>query len=85
MLCPLCNYDNTKVTDSRPAADGVSVKRRRECVKCGYRFSTVEEVEILDVTVIKRNGEKERRGLLERRPEERLTLSTKRRGKKKGE
>lgn len=59
MYCPLCNSDNTKVNDSRSAADGVSVRRRRECVKCGYRFSTIEEVEILDLAVIKRDGRKE--------------------------
>ena len=59
MHCPLCNYDNTKVNDSRASSDGLSVKRRRECVKCGYRFSTVEEGEIFDMQVIKRNGKNE--------------------------
>ncbi len=59
MHCPLCNHDNTKVNDSRVGSDGLSVKRRRECIKCGYRFSTVEEGEIFDMQVVKRNGKKE--------------------------
>lgn len=59
MHCPFCNYFDTKVTDSRVAADGLSIRRRRECTKCGFRFSTVEEGEILDLTVIKRDGRRE--------------------------
>ncbi|MBI5466332.1 MAG: transcriptional repressor NrdR [Candidatus Kerfeldbacteria bacterium] len=59
MHCPSCNYYDTKVTDSRVATDGLSIRRRRECTKCGFRFSTVEEGEILDLTVIKRDGRRE--------------------------
>lgn len=59
MNCPLCNHDNTKVNDSRSSQDGLSIRRRRECVKCGYRFSTLEEIEILDMTIIKRDGRRE--------------------------
>lgn len=59
MHCPLCSHENTKVNDSRVSSDGLSVKRRRECVKCGYRFSTVEEGEIFDTQILKRNGKKE--------------------------
>lgn len=59
MHCPSCNYFDTKVTDSRVAADGFSIRRRRECGKCGFRFSTVEESEILDLTVVKRDGRRE--------------------------
>lgn len=59
MHCPYCNYFDTKVTDSRVAADGLSIRRRRECTKCGFRFSTVEQSEILDLTVIKRDGRRE--------------------------
>jgi transcriptional repressor NrdR len=47
------------VVDSRAAADGLSIRRRRECLKCGFRFSTYEEVEILDLTIVKRDGRKE--------------------------
>lgn len=59
MHCPYCNYVDTKVADSRVATDGLSIRRRRECTKCGFRFSTVEESEILDLTVIKRDGRRE--------------------------
>ncbi len=64
--------------DSRISSDGASIRRRRECEKCGFRFSTLEEVELLDLTVIKRDGRREsysreklERGLrksLEKRP-----------------
>jgi transcriptional repressor NrdR len=59
MKCPICYHDDTKVIDSRVATDGLSIRRRRECEECGFRFSTFEEVEILDLSVIKRDGEKE--------------------------
>ena len=59
MKCPVCHYQDTKVLDSRVASDGSSIRRRRECLKCGFRFSTYEEIEILDLTVIKRDGSKE--------------------------
>lgn len=58
MHCPVCNYSETKVTDTRVSSDGLAVRRRRECLKCNFRFSTVEEHEILDLTVVKRNGER---------------------------
>src|SRR3989338_9061796 len=56
MKCPVCYYEDTKVTDSRVASDGIAIRRRRECLKCGFRFSTYEEVEILDLSVIKQSG-----------------------------
>lgn len=59
MKCPNCGNDDTKVLDSRPINDGLAIRRRRECIKCDFRFSTHEEMEILDLTVVKRNGEKE--------------------------
>lgn len=61
MRCPVCNYKSTRVVDSRLLTDGMAVRRRRECEKekCGFRFSTVEEMELLDVTVVKRNGRRE--------------------------
>jgi len=59
MHCPLCNYDDTKVNDSRASQDGLSVRRRRECSKCSYRFSTLEVMEILDLTVVKRDNRRE--------------------------
>lgn len=59
MHCPNCNNEDTKVIDSRVAGDGVAIRRRRECSSCGFRFSTYEEMEILDLTVKKRSGLKE--------------------------
>ncbi|MCK4553661.1 transcriptional repressor NrdR [Candidatus Parcubacteria bacterium] len=59
MKCPVCYYQDTKVVDSRVASDGLSIRRRRECLKCGFRFSTYEEIEILDLTIVKRDGRKE--------------------------
>ena len=59
MKCPLCQYPDTKVVDSRVVNEGLSIRRRRECLKCEFRFSTYEEMEILDLTVVKRDGVKE--------------------------
>ncbi len=78
MYCAVCNHKDSKVVDSRLSTDGASIRRRRECEKCGFRFSTLEEVELLDLTVVKRDGVRENyarekiiRGLekaLEKRP-----------------
>lgn len=59
MHCPVCRNKDTKVVDSRVAQDGLSIRRRRECEKCSYRFSTLEEVELLDITVVKNDGRRE--------------------------
>lgn len=59
MKCPVCHHDDTKVVDSRPAGDGFSIRRRRECLKCSFRFSTFEELEILDLGIVKRSGKVE--------------------------
>ncbi|MFA4873607.1 MAG: transcriptional regulator NrdR [Patescibacteria group bacterium] len=59
MNCPVCNFHDTRVLDSRVAADGLSIRRRRSCLKCKYRFSTYEQVELLDFTIIKRDGRRE--------------------------
>ncbi len=56
MRCPTCQNEDTKVLDSRPVSDGLAIRRRRECIKCGARFSTHEEMEILDLSVVKRDG-----------------------------
>ncbi len=58
MICPFCNYSDTKVVDSRDTNDGKITRRRRECLKCNARFSTYEEVELLRLSVIKRNRNK---------------------------
>lgn len=61
MHCPVCSHKSTRVVDSRLSADALTIRRRRECerAKCAFRFSTVEEIELLDVTVVKRNGRRE--------------------------
>lgn len=61
MKCPICNNKSTRVVDSRTANDGMGVRRRRECERnrCGFRFSTIEEVELLDIAIVKRNGKRE--------------------------
>jgi len=59
MNCPVCKSKDTKVVDSRISSDGLSIRRRRECEKCNYRFSTIEEVELLDLTVVKGDGRRE--------------------------
>lgn len=59
MRCPVCGEGDTKVVDSRMSVDGASVRRRRECDQCGFRFSTHEEMEILDLSVVKTDGSKE--------------------------
>lgn len=56
MYCPKCLHANTDVTDSRVINNGKNVRRRRHCPKCGYRFSTLEGVKILDLRVEKRSG-----------------------------
>lgn len=59
MKCPVCSSNNTKVIDSRLSGEGFSIRRRRVCQKCEFRFSTIEEMEILDLIVIKRDGRRE--------------------------
>jgi len=59
MHCPVCNHKETKVIDSRLSQDCSTIRRRRECLKCKYRYSTMEETEILDLTVVKRDGRRE--------------------------
>lgn len=59
MLCPACHNLETKVVDSRELEDGLAIRRRRECEKCTFRFSTVEEIEILNLTVVKHDGREE--------------------------
>ena len=78
MICPYCGHSETKVVDSRDTNDAKAIRRRRECEKCQARFSTYEEMEIMRLTVIKRDGtrqEYERRKIevglhkaLEKRP-----------------
>lgn len=59
MRCPACSTKDSRVLDSRLTSDGLSVRRRRECPRCRFRFSTVEETQLLDFIVLKRNGRRE--------------------------
>lgn len=59
MHCPICNHADSRVVDSRLSPDGTAIRRRRECDHCEYRFSTLEEVELLNITVVKRDGRRE--------------------------
>lgn len=51
MRCPYCNEDNTRVIDSRPIEEANSIKRRRQCDKCGKRFTTFEKIEMTPLVV----------------------------------
>lgn len=59
MRCQYCNYTDSKVIDSRPTDDGNSIRRRRECLQCGRRFTTYEKVELNPLFVVKRDGRRE--------------------------
>lgn len=59
MRCPVCNHPDTGVIDTRSTVNDLAVRRRRECEKCHYRFSTIEETELLDIIVIKGDGTRE--------------------------
>lgn len=55
MKCPYCDFSDSKVIDSRPTEEGSSIRRRRECINCGKRFTTYEKVESIPVMVIKKD------------------------------
>jgi transcriptional repressor NrdR len=60
LRCPACGNEEDKVVDSRSARDSFAIRRRRECLKCGHRFTTYECVEHRPVMVVKKNGNRER-------------------------
>ena len=59
MRCPFCFHADSQVKDSRPTEDGASIRRRRQCESCGARFSTFERVQLRDLTVVKKNGDRQ--------------------------
>ncbi|BCX11165.1 MAG: transcriptional repressor NrdR [Thermosynechococcus sp.] len=59
MQCPYCHHTDSRVLESRSAEGGQSIRRRRECLACGRRFTTYERIEFVPITVIKRNGDRE--------------------------
>ncbi|MBS6524452.1 MAG: transcriptional regulator NrdR [Peptoniphilaceae bacterium] len=56
MRCPYCQHQESKVVDSRPTEEGASIRRRRQCMACGRRFTTYEQVEVVPMTVKKKSG-----------------------------
>lgn len=59
MKCPFCGYAESKVIDSRPAEEGSTIRRRRECLACSKRFTTYETIERLPLVVVKRDGSRQ--------------------------
>lgn len=58
MRCPSCLAEDTQVKDSRPSEDKASIRRRRYCTECNYRFTTIERVQLKELIVVKKNGDK---------------------------
>jgi transcriptional repressor NrdR len=59
MRCPFCAHEDSQVKDSRPSEDGAAIRRRRQCEACGARFTTFERVQLRELTVVKKTGERE--------------------------
>ena len=59
MKCPFCGYQESKVIDSRPAEEGATIRRRRECLACQKRFTTYEIIEHMPLVVVKRDGSRQ--------------------------
>ena len=59
MKCPFCGYSESKVIDSRPAEEGATIRRRRECLACQRRFTTYEIIERMPLVVVKRDGSRQ--------------------------
>ena len=60
MRCPFCEHEKDRVVDSRESRGGLSIRRRRECLECGRRFTTYEQIEEIPYMVVKRGGQRER-------------------------
>lgn len=59
MRCPFCGHEDTQVKDSRPTEDNSAIRRRRFCPACGARFTTFERIQLRELTVVKRNGQRQ--------------------------
>jgi len=59
MKCPYCEYLESKVVDSRPTDEGQAIRRRRECISCGKRFTTYEKIEEIPTIVVKKDGNRQ--------------------------
>lgn len=78
MRCPFCAHDDSQVKDSRPTEDNTAIRRRRQCVNCGARFTTFERVQLREITVVKTDDSRE---LFDRQKiEQSVTLACRKRG-----
>lgn len=59
MRCPYCEYYESKVVDSRPTDEGQAIRRRRECISCGKRFTTYEKIEEIPIIIVKKDGNRQ--------------------------
>lgn len=59
MKCPFCEFEESKVVDSRPTDEGEAIRRRRECLQCGKRFTTYEKIENVPLMVVKKDGSRQ--------------------------
>ena len=59
MKCPFCGFADSKVIDSRPTEEGTSIRRRRECIECGGRFTTYEKLETISLIVVKHDNSRQ--------------------------
>ena len=59
LKCPFCGYEESKVVDSRPTEEGEKIRRRRECIKCGKRFTTYEVIESVPILIVKKDKSRE--------------------------
>ena len=89
MTCPFCGHPDHKVVDSRTSADGQAIRRRRECLSCGKRFTTYEHVEKAPIMVVKKDGrreeflkEKVRAGIMSACQKRRVSFNTRKRLRK---
>ena len=78
MRCPFCAHDDSQVKDSRPAEDNAAIRRRRQCSKCGARFTTFERVQLREVTVVKSDDKRE--GFDRLKLEQSVALACRKRG-----
>src|SRR5512147_2252423 len=59
MRCPFCGFDDTQVKDSRPTDDRAAIRRRRFCPNCAARFTTFERIQLRELTIVKKNGQRQ--------------------------
>lgn len=78
MRCPFCAHEESQVKDSRPAEDNAAIRRRRQCSKCGARFTTFERVQLREVTVVKSDDKRE--PFLRSKLEQSVSLACRKRG-----